>query len=333
MSGHDEKVRPKRYGLLKGQIEIPKDFDAPLEPGEFDLSEDNVLISSGQAEAPTVTSHRARMFEESNMPRIWKATRPEGKRQPITTLEEWERFAGPKRSIQWVPGRSAMEAAVAWLECGDSLPSEVTELLEPHADFGPILDWHAEPEAKLRFDEFKGEPRNSDLAVYVQDRHGPYLIAVEAKADEPFGEPFSDALAAAAERFIANQASKGVARAMQLATMLFGPRRKGEPAIGKLRYQLMTAVAGALSEAERQGFGRVVMLVHEFVTDATRDERHERNAIDLAAFVSRLTGGVHLELMHGQLVGPLGVPGKTLKSAAPKLYVGKVRRNIRTGPS
>lgn len=228
------------------------------------------------------------------MPRIWKTTTPGGVRQLISTLAEWETHAGPKSGTQWVSGRSAKEAAIAWLECGDSLPPEVAAVLESHPDFGPVLDWHAEPEAKLRFDQFKGEPRNSDLAVYVRDRHGPYLIAVEAKADEPFGESFSDALSAAVERYVANRASKGVARAMQLATMLFGPRGKGEPAIGKLRYQLMTAVAGALCEAERHGYKRTVLLVHEFVTDKTRDEHHERNARDLAAFLSRLTGGAHV---------------------------------------
>lgn len=265
------------------------------------------------------------------MPRIWKTKSPGGVPIPITTLDEWKVLAGPKRSVQWAPGRSAMEAAIAWLESGDALPPEVASLLESHADFGPVVEWHAEPEAKLRFDKFKGEPRNSDLAVYARDRHGPYLVAVEAKADEPFGETFADTMAAAAERYIANQNSKGVARAMQLATALFGPRHKGEPTIGKLRYQLMTAVAGALCEAEQHGFDRTILLVHEFVTDKTRDDQHERNTNDLAEFVTRLAGGTRVELKPG-LVGPISVPGQPLVGHGPQLYVGKVVRKIRTGP-
>jgi hypothetical protein len=34
----------------------------------------------------------------------------------ILTLEDWERHAGPKRQLQWKDGRSAKEAARAWLE-------------------------------------------------------------------------------------------------------------------------------------------------------------------------------------------------------------------------
>lgn len=225
-----------------------------------------------------------------------------------------------------------MEAAIAWLESGNALPPEVAALLESHPDFGPVVEWHAEPEAMLRFDKFKGEPRNSDLAVYAQDRHGPFLIAVEAKADEPFGETFAHTMGTAAERYLGNENSKGVARAMQLATALFGPRHKGEPTIGKLRYQLMTGVAGALCEAEQHGFDRTIFLVHEFVTNKTRDDRHARNANDLAEFVARLTHGMHADLKPGQLAGPISVPGQPLVGHGPQLYVGKVVRKVRTGP-
>jgi hypothetical protein len=39
---------------------------------------------------------------------------------------------------------------------------------------------------KLPFDGFAGEPRNTDALVVAQDGFGSYVIAVEAKADEPF---------------------------------------------------------------------------------------------------------------------------------------------------
>lgn len=102
-------------------------------------------------------------------------------------------------------GRSAKEVARAWLEGGGlKLPVEVSSALTGHKDFGPVHAWRAEPEVKLLFDDFAGEPRNSDLVVHAQDPHGPFLIAVEAKADEPFGETVAEALAVAVDRHLEN---------------------------------------------------------------------------------------------------------------------------------
>ena len=105
----------------------------------------------------------------------------------IASLADWEAWAGPKSKDHWVPDRSAMECARSWLhDGGRSLPPEVARILEVHPDFGPITAWRGEPEAKLPFDAFAGEPRNADVLVVAQDGFGSYVIAVEAKADEPF---------------------------------------------------------------------------------------------------------------------------------------------------
>ncbi|MCG6535638.1 MAG: hypothetical protein L7F78_13310 [Syntrophales bacterium LBB04] len=122
---------------------------------------------------------------------------------PLSTLADWEKYAGPKRSDQWADGRSAKEAARAWISNGENkLPEEVLSVLVNHEAFGPIQSWQAEPEAKLSFDSFRGETRNADIIVCAQDSHGPFLIAVEAKADEPFGETVANTLAAAVERHL-----------------------------------------------------------------------------------------------------------------------------------
>src|SRR5579872_6453476 len=115
--------------------------------------------------------------------------------QPIVTLDDWKRLAPPRSPGQWVDGRSAKEVARAWLEgSGDSLPDEVHAALCIHPMFGPVVAWEAEPEARLPFDEFPGETRNSDLAVIARDGFGPYVLAVEAKADESFSETVAEAL-------------------------------------------------------------------------------------------------------------------------------------------
>ncbi len=246
--------------------------------------------------------------------------------QPIASLADWEQHAPPKSPQHWVDGRSAKEVARAWLEGGGAtMPHEVLAVLAGHPRFNDVLSWDAEPEARLRFDAFPGEPRNSDLLVIVDDSFGPYLLAVEAKADETYGDTLGTVLAAALEKRIENPRSNRIARIEGLATLLLKPRSGGQPKAGDLRYQLFTACAGALAEAHRRRAGRAVMLVHEFMTPATTDVKHARNASDLRLFLSRLSGCSHRDVADGELQGPFvfePYPGV-------ELFVGKVTRNLR----
>ncbi len=249
----------------------------------------------------------------------------------IRSLEDWELRAGPKSYDQWVDDRSAKELARAWLGLdGSEFPVEVQKTLASHAAFSSVREWVAEPEAKLSFDSFPGEPRNSDLVVYAKDTFGEFLVAVEAKADEPFGETVPDALASALERYVQNSRSNGVTRIQQLAAALLGPRLKNEPSLRDIRYQLLTATAGALCKAEkREGLERAVLLIHEFVTDKTADEKHDENARDLNHFVARLSHGAVTSVQSEYLYGPFTVPGPPLLSANVKLFVGKATRVLR----
>jgi hypothetical protein len=252
--------------------------------------------------------------------------------RPLVSLTDWERRAGPKAAYQWADGRSAKEAARAWLEHGGTdMPAEVLALLMSHPDFGPVVSWEAEPEAKLRFDSFRGEPRNSDLAVVIEDARGSYLVAVEAKADETFGETIEEAMVAALDRKDKNPRSNGIARIDQLLSALAGPNSDDASKVRALRYQLFTATAGALCEAERRGLKRVVLLVQEFVTAKTADRKHKLNAADFDAFLRRI--GVSLpESRAGDfLFGPVQVPGAPLLTQSVALYLGKATRNLRHG--
>jgi hypothetical protein len=250
---------------------------------------------------------------------------------PLTNLEEWEMHAGPKNPKHWVDGKSAKEAARAWLLSGGTkLPEEVSSALINHKAFGPVQSWQAEPEAKLSFDSFPGETRNTDLVVYAQDSHGPFLIAVEAKADESFGETVAETIAAAADKYLENNRSNRVPRTIQLAAALLGPRQKGDPPLKGLRYQLLTACAGALCEAQRRGYSRALILVQEFVTIKTSDDKHSRNGTDLDTFVKRLSHGAVSAIRPGGIYGPFAVPGAPLLSPGVALFVGKVSRNLRT---
>lgn len=212
--------------------------------------------------------------------------------EPLADLDDWSRRAGPKHPSQWKCGRSAMEVARAWLDAApNGLPPEIVAALSSNSSFGPVLGWEAEPEVRLPIDGRRGEPRNTDLLVHARDADGPFLIAVEAKADEPFDRPFSKVLDEAFEAKLRNVASGAFDRAVDLARSLLPPRRAGLPHVGGLRYQLFTAAAGVLREAERRGLQRAVLLVHEFVTQETTDANHDINASDLDAWVLRISGG------------------------------------------
>ena len=249
--------------------------------------------------------------------------------RPIRSLDEWSVLAGPKRDNQWQPGRSAMEAARSWLAVtSPTLPGEIAAALATNDAFGPVAEWFAEPEARLPFDAFHGETRNTDLLVRARDQNGPFLLAVESKADESFGETVGEAHAAAHARLLRNPRSDGVKRIAWLLSTLFGYTLDEEPELGALRYQLLTATAGALAAAQREGGIRVVLLVQEFRTNRTVDERLAANGGDLDAYVARLTRGA----LHGITTGMVHGPLTTARSHSSPFFMAKVRHNLQ-GPA
>ncbi len=243
----------------------------------------------------------------------------------ISTLEQWFELAGPKgREAQWVDGRSAKECARAWLEEPDTVPREIDQLLQ-QLDGGPLVVDRVEPEALLTFDGHDG-PRNADIAVWAKDSRGPVAITVEAKADESFDRLLPEVLVAGLERRLKLPASGAFARSTELAKTLFGPRGKGEPGLDRIRYQLMTAVAGTLAMAQRHDAGRAVLIVHEFHSAQTSRAKLKSNAEDLDVFVERLSRGAVTAVEPGVLHGPFTVPGAPLFAEPASLYVGKAIR-------
>jgi len=247
----------------------------------------------------------------------------------ISTLHDWEIYAPPKRPDQWVDGRSAKEVARAWLAgSGKTLPVEVENVLNGSKNFGLTQSWIAEPEAKLRFDAF-GEPSNCDLAVHVKDQAGGYILAIEAKADEPFGDTVKKTIEAATERLNANPQSNGLRRVHQLKAAILGRNLEDQESDTKIRYQLLTACAGALCEAERNNYSRALVLIYEFITDRTEDIKHQRNANDFNEFMIEISKNKILKIEPGIIYGPITVPGNPILISKVDLFIGKVFRNIR----
>ena len=253
----------------------------------------------------------------------------------IRTGDEWFQIAPPKRGReQWVDGRSALECARAWCEPeGPAVPAELTGLLASHPDTTGALVRSVVPEHMVRFDGFRGEPRNTDIAALADHPAGLIAINVEAKADEPFDERVHEVLTAVIKRIAADEHTNGVARIQQLAASLLPPSVPETSRLGDLRYQLLTGLAGAIAFAIASKATKTVLVIHEFITERTDDRKHETNANDLVAFLARLTSGEVRSVVAGRLVGPIAIPGRPLFESVPPLYVGKVVRNLRGGSS
>ena len=251
------------------------------------------------------------------------------KGQRLATLEAWRDHAPPKRKMHWQDGRSAKESAKSWLAAAPALPAEIAATLSSHRDIGTLRDWSAEPEARVRIDDYRGERPNVDVLLVGSDRYGPVVVAVEAKADEPFGRKVCETWIRARLLLDRKPGSKGVARIERLLAALFGTTMDDRSVL-ELRYQLLTVAAAAMAEAERRSSCRAIVMVHEFATSRTRDEKRAENARDLERFVERI-GGRRGSLEPGTLVGPFGVPGKPVVDAEISLYFGKAVVDQRPG--
>lgn len=182
-------------------------------------------------------------------------------------------------------------------------------LLSYHPVFGGdvLLQWGV-AEHTTAFDANPRGPRHHDLLVGGSCPRGRVVIGVEGKADEPLDSTLSDKrMKALAD----NPRSGQPARIDALCQAFFGATPLEEPALGGLRYQLLSALAGTLVEANRDSATFAVVLVHEFVTAKTDDAKHEANRADLDAFCARLLDpsakrvGDH----SGWVVGPATVRG------------------------
>lgn len=248
----------------------------------------------------------------------------------ILSLEDWFRLAPPKaREKHWVDGRSAKECARAWCRpTGVCVPDEILAVFAQDPIFSELEFLWATPEHRVRFDAFEGEPRNSDMVAVANCRLGKIALSIEAKADETFGERVIDVLEAGVKKIARDQGTNSIARVQALASALLPPKTNSPQTLGELRYQLLTATAGAIAFAIEQNARAAVLIVHEFHTSKTSIEKLERNAEDLNSFVRRLTDDGACALSAGKLLGPIHVPAHPLFEEQIELFIGKAMRRI-----
>lgn len=250
--------------------------------------------------------------------------------QEIRTVDQWLELAPPKGGKeQWVTGRSALECARAWFaDEGPTVPAELIALLLSHPDTSGAVVRFITPEQRVRFDRLRGEPRNADIVALADHPAGTIAISIEAKADEPFALPVEQVLGNLVRAIAGDERTNGIARIQQLARSLLPPPEPDTSNLGTLRYQLLTALAGAVAFAVENQATRAILIIHEFVSDRTDHAKHRGNSHDLDAFVARLTAGRIQSLAPGKLLGPIAIPGRPLFPRPPAIYVGKAVRTL-----
>lgn len=193
----------------------------------------------------------------------------------ITTVEEWYQFAPPKaKGKHWKDGRSAKSLA-QFMTDKNQVKKLEDILVELEYDTNGVISCTPEANTVL---PCKGNGRNHDLLMIGED----FVVGIEAKVSEPFGEEISTELIEASDN------KKG--RIDKLANELFGCKINEIKDGLELRYQLLTGVYGTLREAENNKKSKALFLVIVFTDGITREDENavNRNNDDFKNFCQQI---------------------------------------------
>ena len=193
----------------------------------------------------------------------------------ITTVEEWYQFAPPKaKGKHWKDGRSAKSLAQFMTDKNQVKKLEDILVELKYGTNGVIS---CTPEANTVL-PCKGNGRNHDLLMIGED----FVVGIEAKVSEPFGEEISTELIEASD----NKKN----RIDTLANKLFGCKINEVKDGLELRYQLLTGVYGTLREAENNQKSKALFLVVVFTDGLTSEDENavNRNNDDFKNFCQQI---------------------------------------------
>lgn len=247
---------------------------------------------------------------------------------PITTIADWHGELNKREQKKFVPGFSAYETARAWTQ-PNRVPAEIEALfVRP-----PLAGFHlarAVVEAKTWFDEFGG-PRHHDLLLTARDDRGrAAVIGVESKVNEDFGGTLAGEHARAVARAKKDDYESNMpARLHGLSVGLLGRALPHDQPYdsrdAKLRYQLLSALAGTLVEADLAQAEVAVLLVHEFQTPLSKAGVDRRSSGRIEELLSRFGYEPANQFPLCQALGPFKVPGGGRIPAGRTFYIAKVR--------
>ncbi len=188
----------------------------------------------------------------------------------ITNPESWYKNCPPKKGkLQWCDGRSAKELAKYMTHQFPTVPKEIEDAIKPLVSMDSQFDWDAEHVTAL---PGKGEGRNHDAILFNND----IIVTIEAKADEPLGNLIKEEMQ--------NASINKLGRITALLSLVF---KDGFTKYQNLRYQLLTASAGTILEAQNQNVNKAVLLVLVFKTNGrVTEEKLTVNHEDIKAFLN-----------------------------------------------
>lgn len=172
----------------------------------------------------------------------------------ITDVDSWFEKAPPMGGEkQWRDGRSAKELARYMTEKYPCMPTELEKLLLNFTDADACFDMKAEYVTDLAsYGLGRGEGRNHDAFLFGKD----VVVGIEGKADESLGEQY------VAEAY-ADASDNKKHRIDGMVDMLYGVDTAPESLFG-IRYQLLTASAATLLEANSKKSDTAVLVVLVF---------------------------------------------------------------------
>ena len=187
----------------------------------------------------------------------------------IIDCDSWKAIKPPKKpDIQWKDGRSAKELARYITSTLPNMPLEMENILKEFVGQDAAFDWDAEYVTQL---PGSGEGRNHDAIFCNED----IVVCVEAKADETLGNLISEEMK--------ETSVNKLGRIVSLLKLIF---KDGFKHYGSLRYQLLTASAGTIIEAQNRGKKNAILLVIVFKSEKhTTAEKVESNARDIQNFL------------------------------------------------
>jgi hypothetical protein len=199
---------------------------------------------------------------------------------PLKSHSSWvERIEDKNRD----PGTSAPTLAAVWAG-----PLDLLGALATHSALCNLTVQSATVEKKTSFDQYGGNVRNHDLVLRATTTSGErVIVCVEAKAGENLGETVGKQTLAAKRTKAENPRSCASARIEDLVERLCR-FPKDDPRVAALRYQLLTAWAGTLSDAAEAA--HAVFALHEFRTNERPDDKSAINEAELARFAKVVLG-------------------------------------------
>lgn len=229
---------------------------------------------------------------------------------PTSGLGSWKaRLADPEK--HWKPGYSAFEAAVSWERAAQTdrgLPTAVADILDQEEELRGAKLLFALPEHKV---PLRGGSRASqtDIWALLRAPRGLISMAVEAKADEAFGDTLEswkrDASPGKDERL------RHLYRVLKCETHL-------PPGI---RYQLVHRTASALIEADRIGAEYAIMMVQSFLKQSPSESDYIEfgncfNVTLRAGTITRLPQHTNSKLYLGWAVSSICTDGDIARVCA-----------------